>query len=40
MASIYPEALDPDPTHPYMMFPGTKYQHIMFPADMGTSHSQ
>jgi hypothetical protein len=39
MASIYPKALDPDPTHPYMMFPGTQYQHIMLPADMGTSHS-
>jgi hypothetical protein len=38
MAANYPNALDPDPTQPYLMFPDHKYQHIMFPTDMGTSH--
>jgi hypothetical protein len=40
MAASYPNSLDPDPTHPYVMFPGNKYQHLMLPADMGTGHSQ
>jgi len=35
MAANYPNSLDADPTHPYVMFPGTKYQHLMLPADMG-----
>jgi hypothetical protein len=34
MAASYPNKMDADPTHPYVMFPGTKYQHLMFPADM------
>ena len=34
IAANYPKNLDPDPTHPYVMYPGTKYQHLMFPADM------
>lgn len=40
MAANYPNSLDPDPSHPYVMFPGTKYQHLMLPADMGAGHSQ
>jgi hypothetical protein len=34
IAANYPKNLDPDPTHPYVMYPDTKYQHLMFPADM------
>jgi hypothetical protein len=40
MAASYPNKLDPDPSHPYVMFPGNKYQHLMLPADMGSGHSQ
>jgi hypothetical protein len=40
MAANYPSDLDPDPTNPYVMFPGTKYQHLMLPADMATGHTQ
>ncbi len=39
MAASYPSKLDPDPTNPYVMFPGTKYQHLMLPAAMA-GHSQ
>ena len=39
IAANYPKTLDPDPTHPYVMFPGTKYEHLMFPTDMGTGHT-
>ena len=39
MAANYPRKLDADPTHPYVMYPGTKYQHLMLPADMaGLAH--
>src|SRR3954463_15388845 len=38
MAANYPKNMDPDPTHPYVMFPGTKYQHLMFPAEMKAGH--
>jgi hypothetical protein len=27
MAGSYPHEMKADPTHPYVMFPGTKYQH-------------
>lgn len=27
----YPETSDPDPTRPYMMWPGTPYEHAMIP---------
>ena len=37
MAASYPNKLDPDPSHPYVMFPGNKYQHLMLPADMGSA---
>ncbi|AWM24048.1 hypothetical protein AOX55_0000771 [Sinorhizobium fredii CCBAU 25509] len=40
MAASYPHEMDPNPAHPYVMFPGTKYQHLMLPADMGTGHGQ
>jgi hypothetical protein len=40
MAANYPNKMDPDPSHPYVMFPGTKYQHLMLPADMGSGHSK
>ncbi|MDX8503008.1 hypothetical protein RFM99_32105 [Mesorhizobium sp. VK4C] len=39
MAAYYPNKLDADPKHPYVMFPGTKYQHLMLPADMA-GHTQ
>ena len=39
MAVNYPNKMDPDPKHPYVMFPGNKYQHLMLPADMGSGHS-
>lgn len=39
MAANYPRKLDADPTHPYVMYPGTKFQHLMLPADMaGHAH--
>lgn len=39
MAANYPNKMDPDPTHPYVMYPGNKYEHLMLPADMsGHSH--
>ena len=31
MASIYPTAMDPDPSQAYVMFPGTPYEHLMLP---------
>jgi hypothetical protein len=33
MASIYPSALDPDPSQAYVMYPGTPYAHLMIPVD-------
>lgn len=27
----YPDAADPDPTQPYVMWPGTPYAHLMIP---------
>ena len=38
MAAYYPNGMDPDPAHPYVMYPGTKYQHVMLPADMVGQH--
>jgi hypothetical protein len=38
MAAHYPNKLVPATTHPYVMFPGTKYEHLMLPAGMGTGH--
>jgi hypothetical protein len=40
MAANYPNKLDPDPSHPYVMFPGHKFQHLMLPVDMGSGHSK
>ncbi|MBP1887409.1 hypothetical protein [Sinorhizobium mexicanum] len=40
MAANYPHEVDANPAHAYVMFPGTKYQHLMLPADMGTGHGQ
>lgn len=40
MAAAYPNAMDPDPSNPYVMFPGTKYQHVMLPANMMVGHTQ
>mgnify|MGYP003584134539 CR=1 FL=1 len=31
MTNIYPKTLDPDPSQPYVMFPGTPYEHLMLP---------
>jgi hypothetical protein len=31
MASIYPSTLDP--SHAYVMYPGTPYTHLMIPVD-------
>ncbi len=31
MASLYPRAMDPDPSQAYVMFPGTPYEHLMLP---------
>jgi hypothetical protein len=31
MASAYPRSADPDPTKPYVMWPGTPYEHLMLP---------
>jgi hypothetical protein len=36
--SSYQHVVDADPTQPYMMFPGNKYQHLMIPMDM-SSHT-
>jgi len=30
----YPATLDPDPTRPYVMWPGTPYAHLMIPVTM------
>ncbi len=27
----YPKTADPDPTEPYVMWPGTPYEHLMLP---------
>jgi hypothetical protein len=35
MASIYPKAMDPDPSQAYVMFPGTPYEHLMLPVHSG-----
>ena len=39
MAAGYPNTMDPNPKQPYVMYPGTKYEHLMFPADTA-GHSQ
>ncbi len=31
--AMYPDAADPDTTVPYVMFPGTPYQHLMIPVE-------
>lgn len=31
MAANYPKTADPDPTKPYVMWPGTAYEHLMLP---------
>jgi hypothetical protein len=31
MAPTYPRDADPDPTKPYVMWPGTLYEHLMIP---------
>jgi hypothetical protein len=31
MVGLYPSSLDPEPSQPYVMFPGTPYEHIMLP---------
>ena len=33
MAASYPRKMDPDPTQPYVIFPGHKYEHLMIPVD-------
>lgn len=40
MAASYPHEMDPDPSHPYVMFPGNKLQHLMLPVDMPGAPSQ
>jgi len=35
MVGLYPKTMDPDPSQPYVMFPGTPYEHLMLPV-----HSQ
>ena len=37
MAPNYPNKVDADSSHPFVMFPGTKYQHLMLPADIASS---
>lgn len=37
MAESYQHVVDADPTQPYVMFPGHKYQHLMIPMDMGSA---
>jgi hypothetical protein len=39
LAAAYPRALDPDPTQPYIMYPGIKYEHVMLPIAKEPSHS-
>jgi hypothetical protein len=31
MAADYPKSADADPTKPYIMWPGTPYEHLMLP---------
>jgi hypothetical protein len=31
MTGLYPKTSDPDPSQPYVMFPGTPYEHLMLP---------
>ncbi|MBV8504952.1 MAG: hypothetical protein JOZ11_03975 [Alphaproteobacteria bacterium] len=31
MIANYPRSADPDPTKPYVMWPGTPYEHLMIP---------
>ncbi len=38
MAANYPNKVDADSSHPFVMFPGTKYQHLMLPADIASGH--
>jgi hypothetical protein len=33
MGKNLPRSLDPDPTQPYVMYPGNKMEHIMVPVD-------
>lgn len=33
MAGLYPHGMDPQPSQPYVMFPGTPYEHLMLPVD-------
>ena len=35
MGKNLPRGLDPDPTQPYVMFPGHKMEHVMVPMRMG-----
>jgi hypothetical protein len=37
LAGSYQHVVDPDPSQPYVMFPGNKYQHLMIPMDMGSA---
>ena len=40
MATIYPSALDPDPSQAYVMYPGTPYAHLMIPVDAQADAAQ
>jgi hypothetical protein len=31
MMQAYPRTEKPDPTQPYVMWPGTRYEHLMLP---------
>lgn len=33
MMAGYPDSADPDPTKPYVMWPGTPYAHLMIPVE-------
>jgi len=33
----YQHVVDADPSQPFVMFPGNKYQHLMLPMDMGSA---
>jgi hypothetical protein len=39
MGKNLPRGLDPDPTQPYVMYPGNKMEHIMVPVDKEPSRS-
>ncbi|WP_262272752.1 hypothetical protein [Microvirga yunnanensis] len=38
-SASYQNVVDADPTQPFVMFPGNKYQHLMIPMDMSSAHS-